>query len=54
MDAYTRGYRRACLHLIGLGLLPAPCKTEMQEMWANSADDRNIVRYIAENWEMAP
>jgi hypothetical protein len=51
-DAYVRGYRRACRHLLAAGLLPAPCLPEMREMWASSREDRAIVRLIAESWEL--
>lgn len=52
MDAYTRGYRRAAKHLLACGLLPAPCKGEMQQLWSGSREDRALVQTIAENWEM--
>jgi hypothetical protein len=53
VNAYVRGYRRAATHLLALGLTPAPCKEELQAMWANSAADRATVRYIAERWEIS-
>ena len=54
MDTYTRAYRRAAKHLMAAGLLPAPCLPEMQELWANSREDRDLVRAIASRWETAP
>lgn len=51
MDPYVNGYRRATRHLLALGLLPVPCKRELQAMWVNSAEDRAIVREICERWE---
>ncbi|MDX1890122.1 hypothetical protein [Mycolicibacterium sp. 050158] len=53
MNAYVRGYRTAAKHLLALGLLPAPCREEMQELWANNTEDRALVRYISERWETA-
>lgn len=52
MDAYTRGYRKATRHLLAAGLLPAPCRPELQAMWAHSREDRDIVRLICERWEI--
>jgi hypothetical protein len=53
VNAYVQGYRRATRHLLAAGLLPAPCIPEMQAMWANSPEDRAIVREIAQRWEIA-
>jgi hypothetical protein len=53
MNPYVRGYRRAARHLLAAGLLPAPCIPEMQALWANSREDRELVREIAEHWEVA-
>jgi hypothetical protein len=53
MDAYTKGYRRACDHLLAAGLLPAPCLPELQELWASDAEGRAIVQEIASRWEIA-
>lgn len=52
MNPYVRGYRRAARHLLDLGLLPAPCRDEMRVLWANSPEDRQLVTYIAERWEL--
>lgn len=52
MNPYVRGYRRAARHLMELGLLPAPCRDEMRILWANSPEDRRLVAYVADNWEM--
>lgn len=54
MDAYARGYRRACRHLLAAGLLPAPCRDELQAMWVNSSEDRAMVQEICQRWETAP
>ena len=51
MDAYTRGYRRAAMHLIAAGLLPAPCTDELQALWRESAEDRRLVAEITQQWE---
>lgn len=51
MDAYTRGYRRAAMHLIAAGLLPAPCLNELQALWCESAEDRRLVAEITQQWE---
>ncbi|MDQ1248562.1 MAG: hypothetical protein QG597_2935 [Actinomycetota bacterium] len=53
MDAYARGYRRAAMHLIAAGLLPAPCTDELQALWRESAEDRRLVAEITENWRTA-
>ncbi len=52
MDPYVQGYRRATRHLIAAGLLPAPCRDELQAMWIHSKEDRAIVQQICEQWEM--
>lgn len=52
MDAYVRGYRRACRHLLAARLLPAPCLPELQAMWGESSADRAIVWEICERWEI--
>lgn len=49
-NAYVRGYRRAVGHLLAAGLLPAPCDEGLRFMWANSAEDRALVRTISERW----
>lgn len=50
MNAYITGYRKAARHLLALGLLPAPCRDEMQQLWSNSAEDRAVVQHINERW----
>lgn len=52
--AYVRGYRRACRHLLAVKLLPAPCREELQVLWAGSRDDRQLVQEISRRWETAP
>lgn len=54
MDAYSMGYRRAARHLLASGLLPYPCRRELQAMWTASGTDRAIVREVCENWEVTP
>jgi hypothetical protein len=51
-DAYVRGYRRACRHLLAAGLLPAPCMPELQELWSGSREDRVLVQQITSRWEI--
>lgn len=48
---YVTGYRKAARHLIAAGLPVAPCKEELQALWANSREDRELVQTICENWE---
>lgn len=52
--AYVNGYRRAARHLIAAGLMPAPCRDELQAMWANGPEDRQLVAEITRRWEIAP
>jgi hypothetical protein len=52
MDAYTKGYRRACGHLLAAGLLPAPCLPELQVLWGGSREERALVQEISSRWEM--
>ena len=54
MDAYTRGYRRAAKRLLAAGLLPAPCKDELQALRRESPEDRELVAEITRRWEPAP
>ncbi len=51
MDPYVAGYRKAAKHLLALGLTPAPCKQELQSLWASSREDRDLVAAISESWE---
>jgi hypothetical protein len=53
LDPFVRGYRRAAKHLLAAGLLPAPCRPELQELWANSAEDRALVEEIVSRWEIS-
>ncbi len=53
MHAYVRGYRLACRHLMAAGLLAAPCLPELQELWAGSRGDRELVQEIMSRWEIA-
>lgn len=53
MDAYIRGYRRAARHLLAAGLLPAPCRAELQALWTNSVEDRQLVAEISQRWDIA-
>lgn len=50
MDAYVKGYRRAAAHLLARGLLPAPCRDELQELWVAGPEDRELVSEISERW----
>ena len=52
MEAYIHGYRRAARHLLAVGLLPALCVPELQQLWTGSREDRALVRLIAESWEV--
>jgi hypothetical protein len=52
MDAYTKGYRRACQHLLAACLLPAPCLPELQELWSGGREDRALVQQITSRWEI--
>lgn len=55
MDAYVSGYRRACQHLLAAGLLPAPCRSELQTLWSQGdRADRELVAEITTSWEMTP
>lgn len=49
----VNGYRRAARHLLAAGLLPAPCKAELQALWATSREDRQLVAEITSRWEIA-
>lgn len=51
MDPYVAGYRNAARHLLALGLIPAPCKRELQSLWTSSREDRELVSTISESWE---
>ncbi|MBI2700048.1 MAG: hypothetical protein HYX31_13085 [Mycobacterium sp.] len=54
MDAYVTGYRRACQHLLAAGLLPAPCRSELQTLWSlGDRADRELVQKICTQWEMS-
>lgn len=50
----VNGYRKAAKHLIGLGLIPAPCKPELQALWRESPEDRQLVAEITQRWETTP
>jgi hypothetical protein len=52
MDAYIRGYRRACQHLLAAGILPSPCLPELQALWASGGEDRALVEQISSRWEI--
>lgn len=53
MDAYTRGYRRAAHHLRSAGLVAAPCRDELQQMWSEGdREDRQLVAEISSRWEI--
>jgi hypothetical protein len=47
------GYYAAAQHLLAAGLLPAPNVPAMRLMWRRDAEQRELVRYIAERWEVA-
>jgi hypothetical protein len=53
MDAYTKGYRRACRHLLAAGLRPAPCLPELRALWVNGPEDRALVEEIVSRWEIS-
>jgi hypothetical protein len=45
------GYYATAQHLLAAGLLPAPNVPAMRVMWRDP-EQRDMVRYIAERWEM--
>jgi hypothetical protein len=47
------GYYAAAQHLIAAGFLPAPNIPAMRLMWRRDDEQRELVRYIAERWEVA-
>jgi hypothetical protein len=49
----TAGYEQAAMHLLELGLPPAPNPEAMTAMWTAGAEGRRLARVIAERWEMA-
>jgi hypothetical protein len=51
--AYVNGYRSAARHLFAAGLPPAPCRQELQALWATSREDRRLVAEITSRWEMS-
>ena len=44
---------RAARHLLALGLLPAPCKAELQALWTGTPEDRALVQEICTHWEIS-
>lgn len=52
-DQYVDGYRNAAEHLLANGLTPAPNLIAMRAMWRRGGTDRDLVRAIAERWEIA-
>ena len=49
----TTGYEAAALHLLELGLTPAPNIPAMQAMWTAGGESRRAVQIVAERWELA-
>jgi hypothetical protein len=45
------GYLATVRHLAAAGLLPAPNVPAMRIMWRRDAEQRELVRFIAERWE---
>lgn len=52
-DQYIDGYRDAAQHLLANGMTPAPNLAAMRAMWRRGGPDRDLVRAIAERWEIA-
>lgn len=50
---YIDGYRDAAQHLMVQGLTPAPNLPAMRGLWRRGGADRDLVRGIAERWEVA-
>ncbi|TMS51021.1 hypothetical protein E0T84_21485 [Mycobacterium sp. DBP42] len=51
-DQYIDGYRDAAQHLMVQGLTPAPNLPAMRGLWRRGGADRDLVRAIAERWEV--
>jgi len=47
------GYYATAQHLRAAGLLPAPNVPAMRLMWRRDAEQRELVRLIAERWEVS-
>lgn len=50
---YVNAYRKAAQHILAAGMLPAPCKEELQALWAGSPEDRALVQEICTHWEIS-
>jgi hypothetical protein len=45
-----RGYEDAAVHLLSLGLTPAPNLPALREMWRAGAEIRLVAQVISERW----
>jgi hypothetical protein len=45
-----RGYEDAALHLMSLGLTPAPDLPALQAMWKAGAESRRAAQVVAQRW----
>ena len=52
-DRYIDGFRDAAKHLLASGMTPAPDLTAMRALWRRGGAERDLVRAIAERWEIA-
>ena len=52
-DQYIDGFRDAALHLLASGMTPAPNLDAMRALWRRGGAERDLVRAIAERWEIA-
>lgn len=52
-DQYIDGYRDAAQHLLANGLTPAPNLAAMRAMWRRGGAERDLVRVIAERWQVS-
>jgi len=46
----TTGYKDAVVHLLSLGLTPAPDLLALQAMWRADAESRRAAQVVAERW----
>jgi len=51
-EAPTAGYESAAIHLLALGLTPAPSPDGLRLMWKRSSHSRRAAGLIAQRWEM--
>ena len=46
------GYGPAVAHLLEQGLLPAPNRDGLREMWRRGGRSRQVAEFIAERWDL--